>query len=776
MHLDTFDDNLPSDMLQKIDTLNALARELRNIDPSGGLAYSQKAYVLSQAGFFAEKHYRKGMAASLLLQGICNHQLGNYRQALSLLFDAQDFADTLEDRRLHAEVMLNIAETYNILGDLPVALEYVLTAIKKCKEAGCQENEAGAHRLVGDIHRKLGNHQQALAAFQKSVQTYRDIGNKPGEATLLNDIAVQHCSLSDFEPALDSARRSLKLARQLHLDMLEANVLCTTGEIYLARGDVNQTLDFFQRSIDLARRLGFTYLEMYALTNAGQFHLGRDQVDKALSSLLTALEIAEKIDTRSDLYRCHQLLAQAYRQKGDFESALHHHEQYHRVYQTVFNEESDRRIRNLQIAHDTETAQKSAEIYRLRNVELEREITQRMTFEEELQQAHDRLLALRRVDIDLTSRLDVDHVLSEALKAAIRLSGAAAGAIWQAEGDDFRLVQRDGCYPEDLIGLYLPSETGVYGRVVRERESAILPAVDDDPEYVSIVEGMSALLVLPLVSRQALIGILSLETSQPGGFPPDTLDTLNLLAGRIAIAIDNARAYEELESLVEELDAFAHMVAHDLKYPLSMITGYAGLLLEDHPTMPEDELHEMLQRVIDGALEMSTIIDALLLLAGIRALGEVDITDLDMSPLVENVRLRLAPLIDEHHAEIRLPSRWPLARGYAPWIEEVWSNYLSNALKYGGDPSVIELGAALQSDNMIRFWVHDNGPGLTPEEQERLFTPFTRLKQVQVEGHGLGLSIARRIVEKLGGQVGVESKPGAGSTFSFTLPAASPTD
>jgi two-component system, sensor histidine kinase and response regulator len=104
-------------------------------------------------------------------------------------------------------------------------------------------------------------------------------------------------------------------------------------------------------------------------------------------------------------------------------------------------------------------------------------------------------------------------------------------------------------------------------------------------------------------------------------------------------------------------------------------------------------------------------------------------------------------------------------------VAEVWANYLSNAIKYGGDPPRAELGADLPADGRVRFWVRDNGPGLSPEDQARLFAPFERLHQVRAQGHGLGLSIVRRIVEKLGGEVGVESAVGQGSTFWFTLPA-----
>jgi signal transduction histidine kinase len=294
--------------------------------------------------------------------------------------------------------------------------------------------------------------------------------------------------------------------------------------------------------------------------------------------------------------------------------------------------------------------------------------------------------------------------------------------------------------------------------------------VGTDPEYVPIVAGMYALIVLPLISRQQLIGILNLETAQQDVFSQDTLDTLNLLAVRVAVAIDNARAYEELERLVDELDAFDRTVAHDLKNPLIQITGYSDLLVDDPNTPLPEGLDPILRTIANTSHKMADIINALLLLSRLRAKEEVDIQDVDMQPLVRSVQERLSFLINQRHAKIECPSIWPIARGYAPWIEEIWSNYMSNALKYGGTPPLIEIGGTVQPDNMVRFWVRDNGHGLTPEEQAKLFTPFTRLSQVQIEGHGLGLSIVRRIVEKLGGQVGIESRVGEGSTFAFTLP------
>ncbi len=241
---------------------------------------------------------------------------------------------------------------------------------------------------------------------------------------------------------------------------------------------------------------------------------------------------------------------------------------------------------------------------------------------------------------------------------------------------------------------------------------------------------------------------------------------------------------EQLAAQNAELDAFAHTVAHDLKNPIGIIVGYAGLLLDDYETMSPQDLANALRRIFQVGKKLDTIIEELMLLAGVRK-QEVTPQSLDMGHVVREAIERLQVLVQDRQAQITVldEAAWPVALGYAPWIEEVWANYIGNAIKYGGQPPQIKIGADLpllssppqaggKERGIVRFWVQDNGPGLSEEAQRALFTPFTRLEQVRAKGHGLGLSVARRIVEKLGGQVGVESTPGQGSTFFFTLPAA----
>jgi signal transduction histidine kinase len=239
-------------------------------------------------------------------------------------------------------------------------------------------------------------------------------------------------------------------------------------------------------------------------------------------------------------------------------------------------------------------------------------------------------------------------------------------------------------------------------------------------------------------------------------------------------AEETLRQYNlDLQARNEELDAFAHTVAHDLKNLLTMILGYSEVLREDLAAMQLPNVEASLEAIARNSHKMENIIGEILLLAGVRK-KEIKLEVLDMADIVAEACQRLTWMVEVQQAEIVLPTTWPTALGYGPWIEEVWVNYLSNGLKYGGLPPHLKLGGMIQDDGMVRFWVGDNGAGLTLEEQARLFSQFTRLDQARTKGHGLGLSIVRRIVEKLGGQVGIESAgiPGQGSTFYFTLPRA----
>ncbi len=425
---------------------------------------------------------------------------------------------------------------------------------------------------------------------------------------------------------------------------------------------------------------------------------------------------------------------------------------------------------------------------------ISRNITERKQVEEALQRRSRDLNLLNRAGQALTATFDLEQVLARLLQAVTEVIGAEGGSVWLWDEARAGYLVCKAAYHEGvaqtLVGLTLAPGEGIAGWAAQQGKSALSPNVRQDSRFAAHIDAQTGyhtenLLAVPLRTRDRVLGVLEAVN---GDFDDDGVAVIETLAASAAIAIHNAQLVEEqrrytreLEASNEELDAYAQTVAHDLRNPLGIILGHAQVLEEafelgyDDPAWRES-LRKSLQTISRHSARMSNIIDELLLLASVRKEEVVELLPLDMAGIVSEAQERLAYLIEERQVELVVLNleAWPTAVGYSPWVVEVWANYLSNAIQYGGQPPQVVLGAAPQPNETVRFWVRDNGPGLTPEEQGRLFTPFTRLDQARARGHGLGLSIVRRIVEKLGGQVGVESKVGKGSTFYFTLPAYDP--
>jgi len=255
--------------------------------------------------------------------------------------------------------------------------------------------------------------------------------------------------------------------------------------------------------------------------------------------------------------------------------------------------------------------------------------------------------------------------------------------------------------------------------------------------------------------------------------------TANLLLKTIHYTIERHRLLLEIKGRAEELEIqnlalndFAHTVAHQIQGLLSQMVGYASLVDSHYQEQLSIPARQAIDQIMQSGYKMNNVITELLFLASMRS-QEVEMNELDSGRILIEVMKRLRYQIRETKADINLPDSWPVAVGYAPWIEEVWLNYMSNGLKYGGSentPPILHLGATPEENGMIRFWLADNGPGISEMDQKRLFKPHTRVNSKKIRGEGLGLSICWRIIDKCGGKVGVDSKEGAGSCFWFTLP------
>jgi len=231
---------------------------------------------------------------------------------------------------------------------------------------------------------------------------------------------------------------------------------------------------------------------------------------------------------------------------------------------------------------------------------------------------------------------------------------------------------------------------------------------------------------------------------------------------------------EDLETKNRELDTYTYTIAHDLTNPLSLVSGFIGLVRLKEKDNLGEESADMLKTVEDQALKMSDMVNQLLWLAQLRDASEMT-SIMEIEPIAKAALMRFLDRIEQQNAKVTIEPGMPMAVGQEIWVEEVFANLIGNALKYMGqnntEPRITLRG--YERDGMAVYEVQDNGMGIAPDDQNRLFDMFTRVQNKQtrgIQGLGLGLSIVQRIVTKLGGEVGVRSTQHVGTTFWFTLP------
>lgn len=256
-----------------------------------------------------------------------------------------------------------------------------------------------------------------------------------------------------------------------------------------------------------------------------------------------------------------------------------------------------------------------------------------------------------------------------------------------------------------------------------------------------------------------------------------------LLERTIRYAIERARHLSQLRDYASdlemknrELDAYTHTIAHDLTNPLNLVTGFVGLTISKDGKQLSPESLEMLKTVENQAMKMADMVTQLLWMAQLRDASEL-ISPLEIEPIVNSAVSRFVNRIEDQAVKVQIVDEMPMALGQAIWVEEVFANLISNALKYmGSDNSSPQIRIrGFKQDDFAIFEVEDNGIGIASEDQKRLFEMFGRIRNKQtrdIQGLGLGLSIVHRIVCKLGGEVGVRSVLHEGSVFWFSLPCS----
>jgi len=429
-------------------------------------------------------------------------------------------------------------------------------------------------------------------------------------------------------------------------------------------------------------------------------------------------------------------------------------------------------------------------------IENARLLTELQTRTAELTRSVGELTALGDVGRALSSTLDLETVLQTVVLRANELAGTAGCAIWEydAAREQFRLRASDYVDEEDAAALqtFAPVTTirrgeGVTGQVMERRQPVqirdiALAGAEENPIRRRLIDaGHHALLAVPLLREDEVLGVLVVTRKAAGEFEPETVQLLSTFATQSALAIQNARLFREIEIKGRELEVasqhkseFLASMSHELRTPLNAIIGFSDVLLQGMFGEMTDKQTEYLRDILASGQHLLSLINDILDLSKIEAgRMELEVASFHLPSAIDDALLLMRERAGRRGLPLdrQIDARLGQIRADQRKVKQVLLNLLSNAVKFTPEGGRIEI-RAVPAEDAVEISVTDTGIGIAPEDQEAVFEEFRQVgkSDKKAEGTGLGLALCRKFVELHGGRIWVKSVLGQGSTFTFTVP------
>ncbi|MGQ0579452.1 MAG: GAF domain-containing protein [Betaproteobacteria bacterium] len=407
----------------------------------------------------------------------------------------------------------------------------------------------------------------------------------------------------------------------------------------------------------------------------------------------------------------------------------------------------------------------------------------------ELGRSVEELKALGEVGSAVSSTLDLDTVLTTILTHANKLAGTQAGQIFDYDETTEALSPRATTgYTQDIAEALrrnpIRKGQGVTGQAVAKRQSVQIPDIAVEGAYdirlrdLIMGAGFRALLAVPLIRENQVMGALAIARQTPGEFPQPVVDLLSTFASQSALAMQNARLFHQLEIASQHKSTFLANMSHELRTPLNAVIGYSEMLQEDAADLGADGLVPDLKKVNAAGKHLLELINSILDLSKIEAgKMELQLEDFGVSRMVEEIAAMIQPLAEKNSNRLEVACDAATGTMHADLtkVRQVLFNLLSNACKFTeqGTVSLRVTREGSSEDAWLHFSVNDTGIGLSTEQLGRLFQEFSQADADTTRkygGTGLGLALSRRLCRLMGGDIAVTSEPQKGSTFTVRLP------
>ena len=777
-----FPDSISNQSKQiQIDYLLDSAEKLVSID------YTRSNELISLAREYADSlNDELQLSKALFLQGKLNYAHGDFYEAEEIFQHLLDYHQNILANKTIAEIKHALGLTYMRFNNYNKAINLIQEALFFYEKSDDKLNIATAVKDLGVIYYYLGNENSALEEYQKALLLYREIENDQGIAQCLNNIGMIFRLKGNYALAIEYLEKSLELKYLLHNEPGIANTLGNIGHVYASAGDYDKALDYYNKMLEKWLEMDNVNGISEAYNYLGEVYLRMDKPNKAIDVLLKGNKIASRNKLKQRLIDNYELLSNAYEQGDNYETALIYFKKYNVNKDSLYESLTNQRISEYITRYEKLRAENVL-------IDQERKILEQrfqiiitlgilvvlIVFLFFLYQQNKTIRSKSRRIQKINKELDfrMQQKTSELRLARFSIDLAFDAIIWMKKNGKIIYVNQSAC---DMLS-YKKEEL---------EEKYIFDIVYEFTDDVWNDYWNQ------LKQKQSLIIQLNYQTKRGNEIPVEVAFNFREFEGQeynftfSRNIVDRKIAEEKLKKAKERAErsdqlksAFLANMSHEIRTPMNAINGFLSLLSDDDvSTNQKKEIIELarsssndLINIINDIIDISKIeADELTIEKALYYVNEIfqEIYDYylkDLSYLHKNkVQLKLEK--DESNVEDKIALYTDKSR-----FKQVMNNLISNAIKFTDEGEIVFGYQRITSGGrkLLKFFVKDTGIGIPEESQEYIFNRFSKLddkRKKTYKGTGLGLAISKKLVQMLGGKIGVQSKINKGSEFYFTLP------
>jgi len=763
--------------------------------------------------------YDNGLGNALNHLGVAHWYKGEYHRAVEYHQKALTVRESTGNRVAVAGTLNNIGIVQRHLGSLDLSLDSYLRSLRIKEELDDTTGIANTTHNIAEIYRALDNHELALEYYQRSMRHHRQIDNKLGVAATLNAIGRIQAEQGDSQSALASFDRSYALAAEVPAKNPMARALFSKGKELDKQGRTEEARQCLTRCLELSEETGVRSGVATASLALAKLSRASGHYQQAVREVERVLAIASEMEKKELVVSAYEELAELHAAMGEHQKAFEYHKSFTRVRDEIFSDEHSQRIERLQRGYEAEKRAseiallkvenrlKATEVDRqrfLRNLSfagaaialllvilLYRRYRERKLLADELEDKKEQLEKTNVMVSAINSEVVFDDLLREILHQAQVIKGAekAGFLVRDRATQRFRVRVASGWEGRHLGGLELTFDE------VRQRYLRASDEIHPGIFVISDVAGRSAedkiaahldlpksMIVMAVEVEDRLEGLLVLDNhSGDNVFAERDTDLLRRLKEHVRSAFIKTRLLSELKDLNDKSKEVLRIAAHDFRSPYASMMGSLQLI-RARLTKGSLDVHRTLEHIDEQLAVGRATIELLERLLDLSAIesgnwelhpGAVNVTQIVRESEVQHrataagkeieITFDLRPGIPEIEAD---PAR----------LRQVLDNLISNAIKYTFPGGKVEVVCRAVNGRVLTS-IKDTGQGLSAEDMEQVFRSFKKLSARPTGGEsstGIGLAIAKSVVEMHGGRIWVESEEGEGATFTFSLPISRP--